>query len=221
MHGAPLFVSGIFFGELACPSKRRYYATLQGWLASGGAICTVVMSAGLAMGALPKVLVDEKNLGTIAASEVEALAVVLLGEKEVETVDQDMLEANLKRTQSALKGAGDSRGAAALGREFGADVVLLGKAVAKPSANRIAGSNLRSYQGVVAPRAVRTDNAFNMAASSETATAVSLEDAGGGLKGTESCWPQVPRRYHSRDVKETGEDCVAGRILDERRPREN
>ena len=39
MHGAPLFVSGIFFGELACPSKRRYYATLQGWLASGGAIC--------------------------------------------------------------------------------------------------------------------------------------------------------------------------------------
>ena len=147
-------------------------------------ICTAAMSAGVAMATLPKVLVlvDEKSLGSIATSEVEAMAVELLGEKEVETVDQDMLSANLERTRSAVKGAGDGRGAAALGREFGADVVLLGEAVAKPSAKRIAGSNLRSYQAVVTLRAVRTDTAVNMAASSESATVVSLEDVEGGSK---------------------------------------
>jgi len=128
------------------------------------------------------VLVDEKSLGTISTSEIEAMAVKLLGEKEVETVDQDMVQANLERVQKALKGAGDNRGAAALGREFGADVVLLGEAVVKPSARRIAESNLRAYQAAVTLRAVRTDNAVNLASASEDASVVALEDVAGSAK---------------------------------------
>ena len=97
-------------------------------------------------GILPKVMVviDEKSLGTIATSEIEALAVKALAEKGIETVDQDMVAANLQRMRQALKQAGDGRGASALGREFGADVVLIGEAVVKPSAKRVADSNLRS-----------------------------------------------------------------------------
>ena len=40
--------------------------------------------------------------------------------------------------QQLLKMAGDPRGAAALGLQFGADVVIMGEVVAKPSARRIA-----------------------------------------------------------------------------------
>ena len=147
-------------------------------------VCAVVAAVGVAEAALPKVmvLVDEKSLGTISTSEVEAMAVKMLGEKEVETVDQDMVQANLERVQKALKGAGDNRGAAALGREFGADVVLLGEAVVKPSARRIAESNLRAYQAAVTLRAVRTDNAVNLASASEDASVVALEDVAGSAK---------------------------------------
>ena len=146
--------------------------------------CAMAAAVGVAEAALPKVmvLVDEKSLGTISTSEVEAMAVKMLGEKEVETVDQDMVQANLERVQKALKGAGDNRGAAALGREFGADVVLLGEAVVKPSARRIAESNLRAYQAAVTLRAVRTDNAVNLASASEDASVVALEDVAGSAK---------------------------------------
>ena len=146
--------------------------------------CAMGAAVGVAEAALPKVmvLVDEKSLGTISTSEIEAMAVKLLGEKEVETVDQDMVQANLERVQKALKGAGDNRGAAALGREFGADVVLLGEAVVKPSARRIAESNLRAYQAAVTLRAVRTDNAVNLASASEDASVVALEDVAGSAK---------------------------------------
>ena len=147
-------------------------------------MCAMMAAVGVAEAALPKVmvLVDEKSLGTISTSEIEAMAVKLLGEKEVETVDQDMVQANLERVQKALKGAGDNRGAAALGREFGADVVLLGEAVVKPSARRIAESNLRAYQAAVTLRAVRTDNAVNLASASEDASVVALEDVAGSAK---------------------------------------
>ena len=146
--------------------------------------CAMAAAVGVAEAALPKVmvLVDEKSLGTISTSEIEAMAVKLLGEKEIETVDQDMVQANLERVQKALKGAGDNRGAAALGREFGADVVLLGEAVVKPSARRIAESNLRAYQAAVTLRAVRTDNAVNLASASEDASVVALEDVAGSAK---------------------------------------
>ena len=72
--------------------------------------------------------------------------------------------------------------ATALGLEFGSDVVLVGEAVAKPSARRIADSNLRSYEAVVTLRAVRTDNAETIASVSEVGTVVGLDDVSGGSK---------------------------------------
>ena len=106
---------------------------------------------------LPRVMiiVDEKSLGTIATAEVEAMAVKKLIAQNVPVVDQDMVRANIARSRQMLIAAGDNRGAAALGTQFGADIVLIGEAVAKPSARRISDTNLRSYQAVATLRAVR------------------------------------------------------------------
>lgn len=128
------------------------------------------------------IIVDEQSLGTIATAEAEAMAIRKLSERGIPTVDQDMVRANLARGQQILQQAGDNRGAAALGAQFGADVVIVGEAVAKPSARRIADTNLRSYQAVVTLRAVRTDNAASIAAASEDATQVGLEDVSGSAK---------------------------------------
>lgn len=133
---------------------------------------------------LPRVMiiVDEKSLGTIATAEVEAMAVKKLTAMDVPVVDQDMVRANIARSQQMLVAAGDNRGAAALGTQFGADVVLIGEAVAKPSARRIGDTNLRSYQAVATLRAVRTDNSATLAAASEDVTQVGLEDVSGSAK---------------------------------------
>jgi len=155
-------------------------------------------------------LVDEKSLGTIPTSEIEAMAVRMLAERQIETVDQDMLRANLKKRQDAMRDAGDDRGAAAMGREFGADVVILGEAVAKPSARRIGETNLRSYQAAVTLRAVRTDNSVNLASASEQATIVALEDVSGSAQSLQNAGRQclnqlIPAMIEkwTRDVPES------------------
>lgn len=133
---------------------------------------------------LPRVMVivDEKSLGTIATAEVEAMAVKKLVAMNIPVVDQDMVRANIARSQQMLAAAGDNRGAAALGTQFGADIVVIGEAVAKPSARRISDTNLRSYQAVATLRAVRTDNSATLAAASEDVTQVGLEDVSGSAK---------------------------------------
>lgn len=128
------------------------------------------------------IMVDEKSLGTIATAEVETLAITLCKAEGIPVVDADMNRSNIARGQQLFKMAGDNRAAAALGLEFGAEVVLVGEAVAKPAASRIADSNLRTYQAVVTLRAVRTDNAQTLAAASKDAAVVALEDVGGGAK---------------------------------------
>jgi len=128
------------------------------------------------------ILVDEKSLGTIPTAEVEAMAIQMLLNSNAQIVDQDMVRANLNKNQQILQMAGDNRGAAALGLQFGADLTIVGEVVAKPSARRIGGSNLRSYQAVATLRAVRTDNSATVASSSEDASVIGLDDVGGSSK---------------------------------------
>jgi hypothetical protein len=141
-------------------------------------------SALSALAATPKVMVviDEKALGTISTSEIETMAVRMLGDNRVETVDQSMVKSNLERIQQAFRGSGDNRAASVMGREFGADVMLIGEAVSKPNAAKIADSNLRSYMASVSLRAVRVDNSVNIASASETATAIAIDDVTGSSK---------------------------------------
>jgi len=125
-------------------------------------------------------LIDEKSLGTIATSEVEAMGTSMLTDENVKVMDQDMVRSNLGKEQQLMKMAGDDRAAAALGLQFGCEVVIVGEAVAKPSARRIGDSNLRTYQAVATLRAVRTDNSAVIASASESESIAALEDVAGG-----------------------------------------
>jgi len=152
--------------------------------------CVVLLIGVTMVSAVDKprvmLLVDERSLGTIATSEIEAMAIGMLIDDDVPVVDQDMVRANIQKNQKMLKMAGDNRGAAALGLQYGAEVIIVGEAVAKPSARRIAGSNLRTYQAAVTLRAIRTDNSETLASASETASKVGLEDVSGSAKALKS-----------------------------------
>ena len=127
-------------------------------------------------------MVDEQSMGSIATAEIEAMAAAMLLDRNVRVVDQEMVRTNIQKGQQLLKIAGDNRGAAALGMQFGADLVIVGQVVVKPSARRIAESNLRTYQAVATLRAVRTDNSAMIASSSEDASIIGLDDVSGSSK---------------------------------------
>jgi hypothetical protein len=207
----------ILFG-CASPTGPAPYTP---WTGDGGADNAATASI-VSPSQLPRVMliVDEKSLGTIATAEVESMAIRKLQAMNVAVVDQDMVRATLARGQQLLQMAGDNRGAAALGLQFGAEVVLVGEAVSKPAASRIADSNLRAYQAVVTLRAVRTDNAATLTAVSEDASVVALEDVGGSAKALRAAAeksldkliPELAARWRPGAAQTGGEAVYAHRI---------
>ena len=143
---------------------------------------TVTTQQSAAPTPIVMLLVDEKNMGSIPTAEVEAMGMQMLINNSCKTVDQDMLRANIEQRKRMLKMVGDKRGAAALGSQFGADVVITGSAVCKPGARRINDSNIRTYQAVTTLRAIRTDNGNVLATASESGTGLDVEDVRGGSK---------------------------------------
>jgi len=135
----------------------------------------------------PKVilLIDEKNFGSLPTGEVEGIAAAMLIEKGISVVDTEMVRANLEKDQALLDMAGDIRGSASLGLQFGASIVISGSVVVKPSAGRIAETQLRSYQAVATLRAIRTDNAKVLTSISERATVADVDDVSGSSKALE------------------------------------
>jgi hypothetical protein len=168
-------------------------------------LASACLSAVHAAGPKVMLLIDEKSLGTISTAEIEAMAVQMLLENNLSVVDQDMVRANIKKDQAMLKSAGDNRGAAALGLQYGADIIVVGDAVAKPSARRLMESNLRTYQAVVTLRAIRTDNSETIASASESASVVGLEDVSGssqalktaGKKSLEALIPSMTQKWEA------------------------
>ncbi|MBU0678413.1 MAG: hypothetical protein KJ626_09865 [Verrucomicrobia bacterium] len=177
-------------------------------------LLTILVTPALGIAAkLPKVmlLIEEKNLGTIPTAEVEALAYRAFLDEGVELVDQEMVRANLKKSQTSMKMAGDSRGAAALGMQFGADIVVVGEAVAKPSARRIAESNLRTYEAVVTLRAVHTESSKALASASEVTSIIALEDISGSSKALKSAGKKAVDRLIP-ELMAGWEEVVAGGV---------
>ncbi len=182
-------------------------------------VAAAFVAASLAAdAAMPKVMVmvDEKALGSVSTSEIETMAVRKLAAKGVETVDQSMVQANLERIQKALRGAGDSRAAAVMGREFGADVMLIGEAVAKPNAAKIGDSNLRSYMASASFRAVRVDNSVNIASASETATVVAMDDITGSSKALKAAGEKALKTVVPELVKKWENPTAAGTAYEKR-----
>ncbi len=174
--------------------RRRF--RIGRWLASAvlaaGTLAGGVSAARAAMerpsAALPRVLlmIDEKNIGSMTASEVESLLSRLLLENRFRVVDPKMVQANIAKDQRLLKMAGDPQAAAVLGSQFGADVIISGEAIARPSPRRIADSNLRTYQAVVTLRAVRADDASTLTMTTKEASVIGIDDAVGGSKALQT-----------------------------------
>jgi hypothetical protein len=126
------------------------------------------------------VMVDEKNLGAYTTAEAEKVITQHLLARGLDIVDAEMVRTSIDRDKVLQGMTSGPQAAASLGLQFGAEVIIVGKAVAKGSAEQIQDSTLRSYQAQVSLRAVRTDTAAVLGFESGSGAKVHVDDVVGG-----------------------------------------
>jgi len=165
------------------------------------------------------VLIEEKNLGSLDQlrpwsdlSQAESVLTQKFLEKGFYFVDQAAARRNISRDQALLLIEGDEKGAKALASEYGAEVIILGKAAAKATPTRdlraLNLSGMRSCQAQVTVRALRADTGETLASLSESAAAVHIDEMTAGAealkKAAEKLAPLLIDQITQQWTKETG-----------------
>jgi hypothetical protein len=138
------------------------------------------------------VMVAEDNVGDLTTQVAETEMTRVFLEKNFEMVDKSQIDKIRSSEQAQKAVAGDAAAAAALGAEFGAELVIIGKAkttIAEGMSQMLGG--MSSAQADISARAIRTDTGVIMALSTmhgkgvhiakSTAGTNSLQQAGKNL----------------------------------------
>ncbi len=126
------------------------------------------------------ILIDEKNMGTYSMNDAERIITDFLSAKGAEVVDAELVKTNVNRNKALHAMTSDPRAAAALGLQFGADIIIVGKAIAKGSAEHVRNSSMRSYRASVTLKAIKTDTAEVLATGTNTVAKLHVDDIAGG-----------------------------------------
>ncbi len=154
----------------------------------------------------PKLLVlieeDYKNMDHlgmgIAATEMSSL----LRAKGFELVDEAQLQKVLAKDQARQALAGNDGAAAALGANFGAQYVVVGKAVAQDAGEAVAGTGLRSIQASLQLRVIQTQTAAVIGSVVKNTVAAHISP----LTGATNAFQKAAQR--------AGEDYLVNAITD-------
>jgi len=157
---------------------------LPNWKVIVVMVIMVLCASGLALGKNPNprfmILINEKSLGTYSVAESENIITEYLLSKGLEVVDSELIKMNIDRDKALQAMMAGPQAAAALGLQFGAEIIIVGKAIVKGSAERIRDTSFRSYQAKVSLRAIRTDTAEILAYDSHSAAKIHVDDLVGG-----------------------------------------
>ncbi len=138
------------------------------------------------------ILIDEKSLGSYNIAEAEKVITEYLISKGIDVVDAELIKTNIDRDKALQSMMAGTMPAAALGLQFGAEVIIVGRAIAKGSAENIKDTSFRSYQASVSLKAIRTDTAEVLAVESNDAAKIHVDDvAGGALAIREATTPLI------------------------------
>ncbi|HLA48402.1 MAG TPA: flagellar assembly protein T N-terminal domain-containing protein [Nitrospinota bacterium] len=131
------------------------------------------------------VIIDEK-IGSAESgystnlSESETVIIQKFTEKGFNFVDEATVKKNIKRNMALQAIAGDDSAAASIGLEHGAEVVIIGSAVAKLAGKGIAGTEMKSIHASITVRAVRADTGEIISSASEKGATAHLDETAGG-----------------------------------------
>ena len=187
--------------------SNRIVLFLVAALVAAGVSHLALCSACWAKSPAPRfmIMIEEKNLGTYTVDEAEKVITAYLMANGMEVVDAELIKTNVDRDKALQVMNASPRSAAAMGLQFGADVVLVGKAISKGSADQIKDTSFRSYQASVSLKAIRTDTAEILAMENREAAKIHVDDmAGGTLAIREAATPLIRCTFTSVYVHVNG-----------------
>jgi len=129
---------------------------------------------------LPRYWWGQTPLGTQLSVTEKALA-DYMRRKGLIVVDRAAIDRNIKPGPEYVDSELSDVAAAELGKKFGADLVIVGKAVARYSGN-VTDVNMKSIQATVSTRAIRTDSVMPIASSQGTMAAAQSDGSAGGTE---------------------------------------
>jgi len=168
------------------------------------------------------VMIDEKNVGETATAShyleadlntAESELMNKFMEKGFRFVDAAVVKQNLSREKEAAILEGDVRQAAAVGRRSGAEVVLVGKALAKAIEVEAFGARIRSQQSTVTVRAIRTDTGDIIATGTEQGKFTHIDDVTGGTKAIQKACDALADALMSKILDRWSTDVNTGGTL--------
>ena len=167
------------------------------------------------------IMVDEKNMGTYSLGDTERVITQALMDRGADVVDSELIRTTVNRDKALQAMTGSPQAAAALGFQFGADIIFVGRAIAKGSADKIENTAFRSYSASINIKAIRTDTAEILFTDTSSVAKIHVDDVTGGslaLQATaqqisDSMIPKLLDKYASANsaaVKKI--QCVIGNV---------
>jgi hypothetical protein len=143
--------------------------------------------------ALPRfmLMIDEKNMGTYSMGDTERVITQALMDRGADVVDSELIRTTVNRDKALQTMTGSPQAAAAIGLQFGADIILVGRAIAKGSADKIENTSFRSYSASINIKAIRTDTAEIISTDTSSVAKIHVDDVTGGSLALQAAAQQV------------------------------
>ena len=146
---------------------------------------------------------DHLGMG-IAATEMSSL----LRAKGFELVDQAQLQRVLAKDQARQALAGNDGAAAALGANFGAQYVVVGKAVAQDAGEAVAGTGLRSIQASLQLRVIQTQTAAVLGSVVKNTVAAHISPLAGATNAFQKAAQRASEDYLVNAITDSFQDFL-------------
>jgi hypothetical protein len=142
-------------------------------------------------------LIDETIEGVRTAgissgdmSQAETVLLQTFLDAGFEVIDSATVAQNINRDQALKAIEGDAATAAALGHQYGADVIITAKAAAS-SGDKILDTDMKSHQAAINAKVVRADTGAVIGSGTEQAKHAHIDDLAGGLAAIEKASVQL------------------------------
>jgi len=136
-------------------------------------------------------MIDENNTGNGSTGDSERILSQSLIEKGAEVIDRELIQSSIDRNKAVQALSGNSQAAASIGLQFGADIMLVGKAIAQHSGSGIKNTALKSYQATINIKAIKTDTAEVIYTGSGSAAKIHVNDITGGSLALQAAAQQI------------------------------
>lgn len=128
--------------------------------------------------------VRDAGIGSGDISQAETVLLQAFLDAGFEVVDSTTVTSNINRDQALKAVEGDAVAAAALGNQYGADVIITAK-VAASAGDKILNTSMKSHQAIITAKVVRADTGAVITSATEQGKHAHIDDLAGGIASIE------------------------------------